>query len=59
MSCPNCGAYGWCLCTWDEQAKAASILRRRAAELRRKAGRPSVVEEEAQCKAAEAAKGKD
>jgi hypothetical protein len=44
MACPNCGAYGGCYCTWEEQQEAMAILRREAAEARRKFGNPTVVE---------------
>lgn len=46
MSCPNCGAYRGCYCTWDEKARAVDIIRRRQAEFRRQIGRPTVIEEE-------------
>lgn len=46
MCCPNCGAYRHCNCTWDEKAEAIRIIRRREAESRRRAKRPTVVEEE-------------
>jgi hypothetical protein len=50
MSCPNCGAYGMCRCTWDEQAEAIRILARRDAQQRKVEGKPTVVEKEAAIK---------
>lgn len=46
MSCPNCGAYHRCDCTWDERTRAFEIRRKRAAEFRRKMGTLTVVEQE-------------
>lgn len=46
MSCPNCGSYRYCDCTWDERSRAMEIRRRRAREFRRKIGQPTVVEQE-------------
>ena len=46
MSCPNCGRRGSCHCTWDEQADAMRIIRKREAEERRRTGNPTVVEQE-------------
>ncbi len=46
MSCPNCGAYHNCYCTWDEKMEAMRIIKRREAESRRIAKRPTVIEEE-------------
>jgi hypothetical protein len=43
MNCPNCGIRH-CRCTWNEQAQAIQILRRRGAEFRRKIGHETVVE---------------
>src|SRR3990167_8117736 len=45
-TCPNCRSYFHCNCTWDEQLAAMEIIRRREAEARRKAGQPTVIEEE-------------
>lgn len=45
MICVNCGkTERLCLCTWPEISKAFELLRRRAAETRRRAGKPTVVE---------------
>lgn len=43
MNCPNCGKRH-CRCTWDEQAQAIAILRRRDAEFRKKTGQETVIE---------------
>lgn len=45
-SCPNCGAYRHCYCTWSEKAEAIRIIKKRQAEERRKSGRKTVIEEE-------------
>lgn len=46
MNCPNCGSYGSCYCTWDDMKRAFRILRDRERERLRKAGRPTVVDQE-------------
>lgn len=46
MNCPNCGAYRRCNCTWDEMQQAMQIRRRHEAEVRRRMGKPTVVERE-------------
>lgn len=48
MSCPNCGSYSRCNCTWSEQHAAINLIRRREAAYRCKIGHPTVVEEERQ-----------
>jgi hypothetical protein len=47
-TCPNCGSYFRCDCTWDEMQRAVEIHRRKMREARRKIGKPTVVEREAE-----------
>ena len=54
MTCPNCGSYFRCDCTWSEIERAVAIRRRKAREARRKRGEPTVVEREIEdCRRAE------
>ncbi len=47
MHCPNCGRVV-CHCTWDEMGCAVDIVRKREREERRKADKPTVIEQEDQ-----------
>ena len=42
--CPNCGDYVNCKCSWPEKIAAEELLRKRDHEMRRKEGKPVIVD---------------